>query len=257
MYLHRVARRQPQICIKDSNARSLDAAVVKHSPTFVILTNPHNPSGRLIARDEMCAIVAACRARDAIVLADEAFIDYEPEQSILRAAPSFESLIVVRSLTKFYGMAGVRIGYALTSPALASEMRRALPSWPAGAIEQAIAAEVLTADPKFEEESRRQNTAARTAFAADLAAAGLRVAPSAATFLLVELPARAAALDTMLEGLVRKYGIVVRDCRDYEGLQMRGFIRVAVRRPHENERLVNALRELLGLARKDSQSAVP
>jgi threonine-phosphate decarboxylase len=94
---------------------------------LLVLTNPHNPSGRLLPRERLAGLIEGCARRDACVVVDEAFIDYAFVESLvgLRAA----NLIVVRSLTKFYGMAGIRAGYAVAPVALAARIAGQIPSW--------------------------------------------------------------------------------------------------------------------------------
>jgi threonine-phosphate decarboxylase len=141
-------------------------------------------------------------------------------------------------------MAGLRVGCAIAEPALALRLVSALPSWPVGALAAGAAGEALR-DIDFATRSRKQNTAARRRLARDLASLGCFVFPSAANFLLVRLPGDAPSAGRAKERLATESRLVVRDASNYAGLEEGGFIRVAVRRPAENARLVKAFRSLL------------
>jgi threonine-phosphate decarboxylase len=209
---------------------------------LLVLTNPHNPSGRLVSRERLAGLIEGCARRDAYVVVDEAFIDYAFVQSLigLRAA----NLVVVRSLTKFYGMAGIRAGYAVVPVALAPRIAAHNPSWPIGSIDIAAACAALDSGD-YDRSTRDRNRRERARLARGLRAYDITVFPSEANFLLLELPCVPATLEALEERLVREHRIVVRDCRTYEGLEHRSIVRVAVRKRAENERLVGALAECL------------
>ena len=91
-----------------------------------VLVNPDNPSGRALSADQVLDLT------DGALLVDEAFADLDPALSVapLAGAPGFERLIVLRSFGKFYGLAGVRLGFLIAEPALAARARQALGDWP-------------------------------------------------------------------------------------------------------------------------------
>lgn len=208
----------------------------------LILNAPHNPSGTLWPRETLRALLAACAREQRPMILDEAFIDYVPQASFAAEALAYERCIVVRSLTKFYALAGVRIGYALAAPRAAAALRSCLPSWPAGTLDAALALACVS-DEVYERATRDANLRERSRLASELLALGLRVAPSAANFLLVESRLDARRFDELLERLVH-CGIVVRDCRSFEGLEARACMRIAVRSRAQNARLIAALASL-------------
>jgi threonine-phosphate decarboxylase len=221
----------------DVDAFTADLACL--DATGALINTPHNPSGVAITRDQALALLERSDALERRLIVDEAFIDYVPERSIVTEAVRVRHTIVLRSLTKFYALAGVRVAYALAHPDLAQLMRAAGPSWPVGTLDAAIALAGLR-DDAYAASTRKENASARDALAAALREAGLTVWPSAANFLFAELPLPAARLDRELERLIER-GIVVRDCRNYDGLQGRSVIRVAVLDRENNARLVAAL----------------
>uniref|UniRef100_E6Q876 Putative Histidinol-phosphate aminotransferase (Imidazole acetol-phosphate transaminase) n=1 Tax=mine drainage metagenome TaxID=410659 RepID=E6Q876_9ZZZZ len=218
-------------------------ALHRERPGALILTNPHNPSGALCTREALLEIVRAASAVKCTVLLDEAFIDYAPEESLLAEAAATENLFVLRSVTKFYAMPALRVGYAVSAPRFARRVEAALPSWPVSGIAVEAAARAL-GDRAFERRSVARNAELRGELAHHLGELGVRVLPSAANFLLLELPASWGARASVCERLVRSWGIVVRDCGDYEGLADRTFVRVGIKDRASNQRLLAAFRSL-------------
>jgi len=205
-----------------------------------LLTNPHNPSGSLTPRPEMEQIVTVARAAGALTIVDEAFIDFAPGESVAEVAAQTPDTIVIRSLTKFFAVPALRVGYAVCEPELARALRAIIPPWPV----TALALRALTAvldDVEYAERSRAQNIRERQHLKADLEGAGLRVFDSAANFLLCELPLEGVRAPELVSALVLNAGLVVRDCSSFEGLANGRFIRVAVRARSDNERLASAI----------------
>ena len=223
----------------------LDAHAAAVSDGSALLVNtPHNPSGATLARRDMEGVLAACEETSREFIVDEAFIDYVPEQGIAASAQDSQRALVIRSLTKFYGLAGLRVGYLVTHPAKAAKLRATLPSWPVGTMELEIA-RACVEDRAYAERTRARVARDRAELGASLRSIGITVYPSAANFLLLELPCPLERFDDILQALVQRRGIVVRDCRTYRGLEMRPLIRAAVLSRESNKRLCNALREML------------
>jgi cobalamin biosynthetic protein CobC len=164
-----------------------------------VLCNPNNPDG---ARHDPATLAALAETMDLLVV-DEAFADFEPGLSLAPFLPR-RGVVVLRSFGKAYGLAGLRLGFALAEPAVAASIRRALGLWAIGGPALAIGAEAL-ADAAW------RNAAAATAHASAsrldslLVGAGLRVVGGTALYRLVETP-NAGALATRLA----RAGILVR-----------------------------------------------
>ena len=208
----------------------------------VLLNNPHNPSGALLGRDEVRRI-----AEIATLVLDEAFIDYAPEDSLVLEACARPGLIVVRSLTKFYGCPALRVGYAVAHPDVVRRIQSLLPTWPITQLAIDALAEAV-ADREFAEVTLRETAVERERLAERLTALGLFVFPSAANFLLLELHAGMPAAAELRVRLIAKHRILIRNCDSYEGLAPGRFVRVAVRSADENRLLCAALAEELRLS---------
>jgi threonine-phosphate decarboxylase len=209
-----------------------------------IITNPHNPSGALVRRPAVERIIRSAQEAGVRVLLDEAFIDYVVEESLAPVAARFDNLVVLRSLTKFYAMPALRVGYSVASPRFAAAMRGHVPSWSVTTLAANAAAEALS-DGGYASRSREVNEAERVRLGAALKSLGLRVYPSSANFLFARLPRRAPSAGALRERLIIEHRIIIRDCSSYEGLEPGRFIRVAVRDRADNIRLTEALRGAL------------
>ncbi len=110
-----------------SEVTSLDDA---GKAAIIVAVNPNNPDGRLLSHADLADAANRVRKRDGLFILDEAFADADPSHSILPAATRLECTVVLRSFGKFYGAAGVRLGFAITSHPIAERLKAALGSWP-------------------------------------------------------------------------------------------------------------------------------
>ena len=212
-------------------------------PALCLLTNPHNPSGALTSAAEMIRVVRTSAACGTRLLIDEAFIDYTPSESLTAEATRWEHLMILRSLTKFYGMPALRVGFSVSMPQVAARIDAQLPAWPVTTLAAAAGVEAVR-DLEYARRTLLNVADERGRFAEALAAIGVETYTSAANFLLLRLPGRLDSARVRAQ-LIREHRIVVRDCRSFQGLSDGRFVRVAVRSSDENGRLVRALRSVL------------
>jgi threonine-phosphate decarboxylase len=216
----------------------------RYRPPVCVLTNPHNPSGALTPKPQMLRVLDGVRRTKTLLVIDEAFMDYAPTETLVAEAVGSERLVVLRSVTKFYGMPALRVGYAVSSPRVAARIAGQLPPWPV----TTLAASAATEAVQDHEYARRMLAAVaeqRRWLSRALGATGVTVYPSAANFLLLRLPAGAPTSARVRARLITDHGVIVRDCRSFDGLSNGRFIRVAVRLRDENECLVRALGSVL------------
>lgn len=210
---------------------------------LVILNSPHNPTGLLYPREALLSLIEAAEMHGTVVVLDEAFVDYASQGSLVSLAPTKPHLIVLRSLTKFFAMPGLRIGYAVCNAILTSAIRRQIDPWSVSAVALEAGRTALLED-EFGVESRRANAMAREEFADALRGVGLDVFSSAANFLLVKLPDRSGEdLQLWLE----TERILIRRCNSFHGLG-EAFVRLAVRTSSDNMRLVSLIEKWLKVA---------
>ena len=211
---------------------------------LLILNNPHNPSGALLPPDLVLRIIDAAQRVNTSVILDEAFVDYCPSASLTRKAAETPSVIALRSLTMFYGCPGLRVGYAVATPSLAASITAQLQPWPVTVLALNAATEALR-DAEFEVASVESNERERSRVAENLRNLGFRVYPSAANFLFVQVPAARLSATQIWTSLISDYSIHLRNCDSFEGLAVGQYLRAAIRSSAENDRLVEALRDVL------------
>jgi len=208
----------------------------------ILLANPQNPSGVLTSREVMLQHLQEASRNGTYVFLDEAFIDYVPEQTLASYVDHYPNLIVFRSVTKFFGIPGLRAAYAITNKDLAARLNQIVPPWPITTL-AAHAIEAALADVDYINRSRSLNLERRQELQTRLESLGLYVYPSAANFLLFRFPSDANAIDIWQRMIVEGH-IVTRNCANYETLDHR-YLRVAVMKPSENALLVEGLHKVL------------
>jgi L-threonine-O-3-phosphate decarboxylase len=204
-----------------------------HNVSVVFLCNPNNPTGDVLPREEVLWAAKRIREAGAVLVVDEAFADFAPQASVVSEVD--EALFVARSFTKFFAIPGLRLGCLIARDP--EHIQVFQPSWSVNAV--AAAAGIAAAkEAGFVRASFAEVTRSRQELLSALERLpGVTVYPGAANFLLVQGP------EGLPERLAKK-GILVRGCEPFLGLGP-GFFRVAVRRKEENERLVEALHDLL------------
>jgi histidinol-phosphate aminotransferase len=229
----RAAGQRVQPVWRDPVSFHLDPAALPAEADLVVSGNPNNPTGTL----DPAAILAGLVRPGRVLVVDEAFMEFTAgEAESLAGRRDLPGLVVVRSLTKLWGLAGIRAGYLLAPPRTANLLRAARQPWSVNSL--ACAALAAWADQGADHAAQRVErlTATRERLAAALATLpGVRVWPSAANFLLLQVVDGPAVLD----GLAAR-GIAVRPCHSFPGLTA-NHLRVAVRDEADNQRLVDAL----------------
>ena len=232
----------------------LDALTDAPEGSAVFLANPGNPSG-LFRTPEECLRLISSRS-DLLWIIDEAFVEYagtETEASVLQRLP--KNGIVLRSLTKFHAVPGVRLGYLAADAELAQAIRDELPAWSVNAFALAAAQAVFADTSDFAAQTRAENAERRADLAAALSSLpGIEVYPSAANYVLFRWP---GAPRNLLDILLKRFGIAVRDCSNYHGLKDGSWFRAAVRFPEDHRRLAEALSAIRETTHGVSSSPLP
>ena len=205
----------------------------------IIINNPHNPTGKLLRVETLLALLE----RLSLVVVDEAFMDFvtpSGQQSLIPLIFDYPNLVIVRSLTKFYSLPGLRLGYAIAHPQRLQQWQAWRDPWSVNNL--AVAAGIAAIKDKgFEQQTRQWLSPTRQALFEGLSTIeGLNPIPSTVNFLLVESTISGSQLQ---QELLQQSHILIRDCLSFETLGDRYF-RVAVRRETENKKLVDALSEI-------------
>ncbi len=206
---------------------------------LVFLGQPNNPAGRTIPRELLLKILDRCTWCGALLALDECFAEFLDEPEAFSLLPLLREgghppLVLLRSFTKLYGMAGLRLGYAIcANQMLAEEIYTAGAPWSVSSAAQAAGLAALQ-EEEYVERLRRIIREERHRLAAGLAGCGLKVIPGEANYLLFY------TADTELGAALAHRDILLRDCRNYRGLGP-GWFRTAVRTAEENHRLLQEL----------------
>jgi histidinol-phosphate/aromatic aminotransferase/cobyric acid decarboxylase-like protein len=225
---------------------ALEAKVDRYAPETVVIITPNNPDGGLVDRSALIGFVERVRGRVRQVIVDEsfgAFAGEEPPASVAPLVTELAHLVVVNSLSKSHGIAGLRLGYAAMSRARAQELRRGS-LWNLNAFAEWFC-DLLGDDgylAAYEGARRRYVRDARRLFAGLGALPGVRAFPTAANFALLEVGRPAHEVAT---ALLARHRVYVRDCADKWGLEGDRFLRVAARTDAENRRILFALSDVL------------
>ena len=215
-----------------------DLPSIPDSADLVVLGNPTNPTSTL----HPAARILAMRKTGRILVIDEAFADSDPGEPESLANHAFDDVIVVRSLTKTWGIAGLRCGYLLAAPAMIERLSLRRPHWPLGTLQlEAIYQCSQPAALSLAADHAREMAANRDYLIEQLTALGLSVhEPATAPFVLVGVP----KADTVRHRLAADFKVAVRRCDTFPGLHP-DHLRLAVRPRPDIDRLISALGEIL------------
>ena len=222
------------------------AGPLSHPPlkgSVAWICNPHNPTGQLWSRTSLEAMFD----RHALVICDEAFLPLVLEaehQSMIRLVSHYPNLIVIRSLTKLFGVAGLRIGYAISHPDRLKRWQSWRDPWPVNGIAAALTEQWLGNSRSYERWCARVQRWTLTEgerMQRELACIpGIHPMPSSANFLLIS---GRRSLVPLREVLEHDHRILLRDCRSFAGLG-ESWLRIGLQTPRDNRRILRALHQL-------------
>ena len=225
--------------IKPYNLNLLPEDLKTNQKAGLIINNPHNPTGKLWQVAEILPLLE----KFALVVIDEAFMDFLPpsqQESLIAFVPEYDNLIILRSLTKFYSLPGLRLGYAITHSDRVKKWQKWRDPWTVNTL-AALAGAAVLKDREFQQQTWDWLIPTRENLWEDLGLIPyLQPQPSSANFFLVETAKPSAQLQ--LE-LLKKEQILIRDCLSFPLLGDR-FFRIAIRTEQENQTLVNALKRI-------------
>ena len=229
---------------------------------LVYLANPSNPAGAAVKRTDVLRLAKKCSDAGAVLVVDEAFVDFAPEYSVIKEAAETDGLIVLRSLTKYYALAGLRLGFMAACKDLIDKFARVKPPWSVNTPAMA-AGEAALGDTEFDRETGRWLGPERARLAEGIGAIeGLKVFPSAANYLLVKIlkgDVSAGELqEVLLKGaLLKETGrrpLLIRDLTFMRGLGDT-FFRVAVLGRDDNDMLVRGLAAVMEMKKVGTKNS--
>lgn len=231
-------------------ADDLIAFYANRDISSLVLINPDNPSGNFIEQNDVLRLAQWAQKRNIHLVVDESFVDFAEvdapatllEQEILEQYPA---LIVVKSISKSFGVPGLRLGVlASGDKALIEQIKKDVAIWNINSFAEFYLQIFEKYKPEYES-SMKQFCQVRRQYAQELKQIeGLRVIDSQANYLLCEVKHPCGATK-LTEDLLERYRIFIKDLSNKRGFEGKSFIRIAVRSSKENDRLIQALKELL------------
>jgi threonine-phosphate decarboxylase len=230
---------------EDSFAPDLNNPLLsRNQPQMVFLCNPNNPTGNLVEKEEILAL--AEDLPKCLIVVDEAFMDFvdEPHRyTVMPEAGKVKNLIVLRSMTKFFGFPGLRLGYMVTHPSITRQIEEKKEPWTVNALAQ-LAGLVALVDEDFMFRSREYVASEKMFLYKELFRLdGIKPIPPTVNFITSKIVNDSLTAAELKDMLIRK-GLLIRDCSNFPGLDA-SYFRVAVRRREENLMLLQSMEAVL------------
>jgi cobyric acid synthase CobQ/L-threonine-O-3-phosphate decarboxylase len=214
---------------------------------LVVLGSPNNPTGRMVNSAEILHL--ANKSPRVTFLVDEAFLEFVDGAESL--AGKAANIITLHSLTKFYAIPGLRLGFGVFPDHIADQLQKLLPPWTVNSLAQKVGEQALV-DLEYQKKTRAYCLQCRKGMQEKLATfRDLKVFPTVANYFLIRLSDQftVAELQERLAG----HNILIRDCSNYQGLGSQ-FFRIAVRSESENEQFTEALSEILASSTRGTRT---
>jgi threonine-phosphate decarboxylase len=210
---------------------------------ILYLCNPGNPTGVLLSKGEIDPLIREAEKRDVVVVVDEAFMDFSEDHSIVHHITKMKNLILLKSMTKFFGIPGLRLGYLLAPSRIIAAINLHKEPWSVNTLAQKAGIACLDDEP-FRVKTKRFIARERHYLFSQLATIqGLKPYTSATNFILSKITRKGLTSGKLYEALAKK-GILIRDCRSFRGLGSK-FVRVAVMKRKHNDLLIRETRKIV------------
>lgn len=216
------------------NTNDIVSFISQHQPEGIFLCNPNNPTGQYLSREEVTIVLEA--APNSMIILDEAYVAFtEKTWSSPDLLKKYDNLVILRSMTKDFAVAGLRLGYAIAKEPVISSLKRIKPPWNVNAVAQKAGLFVLDKDA-YLEECTRNIREAKNYLITELGDLGFKIMPSQTNFFLIKVSNFAFEFKHALLHL----GILVRDCTSFE---LPHYVRISPRSIAECKKLIEAIKE--------------
>lgn len=215
---------------------------------LLVLCNPNNPTSSSITRKEMRRILDACMEHGIFVMVDETYVEFAPDERNVTSVSLtnyYSNLIILRGTSKFFASPGLRLGYAITGNRdVAKEINTRKDPWTINSLAE-IAGQIMFRDEDYIRETKELITSERARLYQELSSWDtVRVYEPQANFILMKILKEGVDAEILFEHCIRK-GMMIRNCSTFPFLDSQ-FIRFCIMSPEDNDRLLEAFRELLG-----------
>lgn len=234
--------------LNKKNNFSLDISELKKSlkrNDLIILNNPHNPTGKLYSKKKMKEILKAAKKSNSFVLIDEAFIDFvksEKDYSLIQELDDFDNLFILRSLTKFFAIPGLRLGFGLANSELITELEKRRDPWTVNSLAQVAGSKALNQKAYIKKSKIKIKEERKFLYKRLQDINDLKVYEPSANFILLKIEKDITAMK--LRTNMAQQGIIIRDCSNFHGLD-NNYFRIAVKNRKENLKLLKVLKKAL------------
>lgn len=222
------------------DTKGLLAAIEAEEPALVVVTSPNNPTGRAMTLGEIRRIADAAPG---FVVVDEAYVEFGEEESALTLLGKHPGVIVLRTFSKAYGLAGLRLGYLAMRPALGRQLMKARLPFMTSRLSEEVALALLERDDLLAERIATLKQATADLRAGLQAMDSVEVVPSQSNFMLFKPPGASPGSAQALLDRLADDGVLVRDMSGYPSLA--GYLRVCAGTPQENKAFLAALKRAL------------
>jgi len=212
------------------------AKIPKNSCIFVC--NPNNPTGTILSKRKLQKIIQTAKKKSAIVFVDESFIELvvDSKESVIKLVKKYNNLFVLRSMTKSFGLAGIRVGYGISSKQIISVLNKLKIPWNVSGLAQYAAGAALCSTlylDKTRKIIKKESKYLRNSISK---IDGFECHDAAANFILIKTKQKSKSIQKKL----LKKKILIRDCSTFRGLSA-NYIRVGIKTRKENQKLIQAL----------------
>ena len=238
--------------LKEENNFQMDVNALCHqlddNLDLLVLCNPNNPTSSAITRKEMRRILDACMEHGIFVMVDETYVEFAPDEKNVTSVSLtnyYSNLIILRGTSKFFASPGLRLGYAITGNRdVAKEINTRKDPWTINSLAE-IAGQIMFQDQDYIREKKELITSERARLYQELSSWDtVRVYEPQANFILMKILKEGVDAEILFEHCIRK-GMMIRNCSTFPFLDSQ-FIRFCIMSPEDNDRLMDAFRELLG-----------
>ncbi len=210
---------------------------------ILYLCNPNNPTGVLLKKSEIVPLIVRAEKRGVLVVVDEAFMDFADNESVTDEIRRRDNLIVIKSLTKFFGIPGLRLGYLIANSKMVDKIGHYKEPWTVNILAQKAGIACFK-DGDFRLKTKRFVDKEREYMQKELSKIeGMKPYGSSTNYILVKILKSGLSSGKLYEMMARK-GLLLRDCRSFKGLGYK-FIRVAVKRRKQNNLLIENLKRIM------------
>ncbi len=223
----------------ESNLDNFIKKIPKNGCVFVC--NPNNPTGKLLSKRNLLKIIQATKKKSSLVFVDESFIELVPEsnQSVIKFVKKFSNLFILRSMTKSFGLAGIRVGYGIGSKQIISILNNLKIPWNVSGLAQHAARAALCSISYLNKTKKIIENESKYLRNSISKIDGFECHDAAANFILIKTKQKSKTIQKKL----LKKKILIRDCSSFRGLS-NNYIRIAVKTRKENKKLVKALEKI-------------